>query len=87
MESTEDGPGVVLSRKEAVLAVQRGLDGLPLDLKAVIVLCEFEEMKYEDAAVVLGVPVGTVRSRLHRAKHRLALLLRDDSVTTGKDNV
>ncbi len=85
MESAEDGPGALLNRKEAVLAVQRGLDALPLDLKAVIVLCEFEEMKYEVAALVLGVPVGTVRSRLHRAKNRLALLLRDDSVTAKKD--
>jgi RNA polymerase sigma-70 factor (ECF subfamily) len=57
------------------LAVQRGIAALPLDAREVIVLCEFEEMTYEEAATVLGVPVGTVRSRLHRAKSRLALLL------------
>jgi RNA polymerase sigma-70 factor (ECF subfamily) len=85
IESPEDDPGVVLSRKEAVQAVQRGLDELPLDLKAVIVLCEFEEMKYEDAALVLGVPVGTVRSRLHRAKGRLAGLLHEDRAAGRKD--
>jgi RNA polymerase sigma-70 factor (ECF subfamily) len=86
MESTEDDPGRMLSRKETVLAVQRGLDELPLDLRAVIVLCEFEEMRYEDAAEILAVPVGTVRSRLHRAKSRLALLLREDPAITGKEN-
>jgi RNA polymerase sigma-70 factor (ECF subfamily) len=86
IESPEDDPGVLLIRKEAVLAVQRGLDELPIDLRAVIILCEFEEMKYEDAAVVLAVPVGTVRSRLHRAKNRLALLLCEDPAIVRKEN-
>jgi RNA polymerase sigma-70 factor (ECF subfamily) len=84
-ESREDDPAVAFSRKETVLAVQRGIAELPLHLKEVIVLCEFEEMKYEDAALVLGVPVGTVRSRLHRAKSRLALRLQDDPVAIRKD--
>jgi RNA polymerase sigma-70 factor (ECF subfamily) len=80
LESLEDEPDVSLSRKEAVEAVQRGLDALPLLLKEVIVLCEFEEMKYEDAAKVVGVPVGTIRSRLHRAKARLGILLRGTGI-------
>jgi RNA polymerase sigma factor (sigma-70 family) len=75
VESLDDDPGVTFSRKEAVAAVQRGLDALPVRLKEVIVLCEFEEMKYEDVAKIVGVPVGTIRSRLHRAKARLALIL------------
>jgi len=83
-ESREDDPGVALSRKEAVAAVQRGLEELPTALQEVIVLCEFEEMKYEEAALVLDVPVGTVRSRLHRAKARLGLLLRGAS-HSGKE--
>jgi RNA polymerase sigma-70 factor (ECF subfamily) len=85
-ESPDDNPGVALSRKETVEAVQRGIDGLPLQWKEVIVLCEFEEMTYEDAALVLGVPVGTVRSRLHRAKARLALLLRGAGVSVSVEN-
>ena len=85
-ESMEDDPGVLLSRKVAVAAVQRGLDSLPVQLKEVIVLCEFEEMKYEDAALVVGVPVGTIRSRLHRAKARLALVLGGAAMNTPKEN-
>jgi len=75
-ETPDDDPGVQLSRQQAVDAVQRGIASLPLDAREVIVLCEFEEMSYEEAAIVLGVPIGTVRSRLHRAKNRLAGLLR-----------
>jgi RNA polymerase sigma-70 factor, ECF subfamily len=85
-ESLEGDPDVTLSRNEAVAAVQRGLDTLPVQLKEVIVLCEFEEMKYEDAALVVGVPVGTIRSRLNRAKARLALALGGAAMNTSKEN-
>ncbi len=86
VESLDGDPDVTLSRNEAVAAVQRGLDTLPMQLKEVIVLCEFEEMKYEDAALVVGVPVGTIRSRLHRAKARLALALGGAAMNTSKEN-
>jgi RNA polymerase sigma-70 factor (ECF subfamily) len=75
-----DDPVTALDRSEAVTAVHEGLDALPAELREVIVLCEFEEMKYEEAAMALGVPVGTVRSRLNRAKARLARLLRGPAV-------
>lgn len=77
----EDDPDATLSRKEAVAIVRHGMEALPLPLKEVVVLCEFEELTYERAAAVLGVPVGTVRSRLHRAKARLAQLLRSSPET------
>ena len=71
-------PGVLLSRKEAAIVVQRGIDRLPPDLREVLVLCELEELKYEDAAVALHIPIGTVRSRLYRAKRQLAALLQNE---------
>ena len=86
VESMDDDPSVVLSRKEAVASVRQGLDELPPHMKEVILLCEFEEMTYEDAAAVLNIPIGTVRSRLHRAKAGLAQLLRADAVSTLKEN-
>ena len=81
-ESTDDDPAVTLNRKQALEAVEQGLRDLPPNLREVVVLCELEEMRYEDVAAVLGVPIGTVRSRLHRAKHRLACLLAPEPART-----
>jgi RNA polymerase sigma factor (sigma-70 family) len=64
----DDDPDAILSRSESVVLVRHGMDDLPLPLKEANVLCEFKELTYERAAAVLGVPVGTVRSRLHRSK-------------------
>jgi RNA polymerase sigma-70 factor (ECF subfamily) len=86
VESPEDSPVTRLMRQEAVALVRQGLDELPLPLKEVIVLCELEEMSYEETALVLGAPIGTVRSRLHRAKARLASLLRGEAVSVRSEN-
>lgn len=84
-QSSADDPHVALSRKEAVAAVRQGLDSLPEQLRQVIVLCEFEEMSYEEVAFILDVPIGTVRSRLHRAKARLAKVLAGVPATSWKE--
>jgi RNA polymerase sigma-70 factor (ECF subfamily) len=76
LRCTNDGPVELLLRQEAVAVVRAGMDELPPLLREVVILCSFEEMSYEQAAQVLAVPLGTVRSRLHRAKARLAGLLR-----------
>ena len=78
VEFSGDGPAELLLRREAVAAVRAGMDELPAALREVVILCSLEEMSYEQAAQVLSVPVGTVRSRLHRAKARLAWLLRGE---------
>ena len=79
-----DGPAETLLRREAVEAVRAGMDELPPALREVVILCALEEMSYEEAAQVLSVPVGTVRSRLHRAKARLAGLLRGEMANTER---
>jgi RNA polymerase sigma-70 factor (ECF subfamily) len=79
-----DGPAEILLRHEAVRLVRDGMDELPPALREVVVLCALEEMSYEEAAQVLAVPVGTVRSRLHRAKARLAALLRGEMANTER---
>jgi len=58
------------------------MDELPPLLREVVILCSLEEMSYEQVARILAVPVGTVRSRLHRAKARLAGLLRTEMADT-----
>jgi RNA polymerase sigma-70 factor (ECF subfamily) len=85
-ESLEDSPITLLLRQEAVSTVWRGLNELSLPLREVIVLCELEEMSYEQTAAVLAVPIGTVRSRLHRAKAQLKNLLREKTLCIETEN-
>ena len=49
----------------------RELDGLPEEYRLAVVLCDVEEMTYEEAATACGVPTGTVRSRLFRGRRLL----------------
>jgi RNA polymerase sigma-70 factor (ECF subfamily) len=55
--------------------VERAVDALPIEFREVIVLREVQEMSYKEISVVTGVPIGTVMSRLARARTRLATLL------------
>lgn len=81
--TSEEDPMGLLLRKEAITAVQNTLDRLPAELREVIVLCALEEMSYEEAARITAVPVGTVRSRLHRAKVQMARTLRGEMASIG----
>jgi len=61
--------------------VQRALDALSPEYRAAVVLCDIEGLSYEEIAVTLGIKLGTVRSRIHRARSQLraALPHRDPS--------
>ena len=61
---------------ESIERVRRAVLTLPPSYREVVVLCDFHEMAYEQAAGVLGCPIGTVRSRLHRARDLLLAKLR-----------
>lgn len=52
--------------------VARALEAVPLHFRATLVLIDIEEMAYRDAAMLLGVPLGTIMSRLHRGRAMLA---------------
>jgi len=67
-----DDPLAGLTRHEAIEALRRAVHALPRRYREVVVMCDLEELDYADAAVALGCPIGTVRSRMHRAR---ALLL------------
>jgi len=71
-----EDPFADLARSEVIEAVRRGVLALPTHYREVIVLCDLHEMNYADAAAVLGCALGTVRSRLHRARKVLAEKLR-----------
>jgi len=57
-----------LSRTETIESVRKAVLALPERYREVVVLCDLQEMSYLEAAEILGCAVGTVRSRLHRAR-------------------
>ena len=63
------------SRSDDALDLERCLQRLPPDQRAVLLLVAMEDMGYEDTARILGIPVGTVMSRLSRARSRLRALM------------
>jgi len=70
--SSGEDPHATLARQEAIHSVRQAILSLPEHYRETVVLCDLNEMSYEETASVLGCSVGTVRSRLHRAR---ALLL------------
>ncbi|MFZ0737402.1 MAG: RNA polymerase sigma factor [Candidatus Acidiferrales bacterium] len=77
---THPGPIVApvdLSRGETIASVREAVLSLPGHYREVVVLCDLQEMSYEAAAGVLECAVGTVRSRLHRARAMLAAKLKE----------
>jgi RNA polymerase sigma-70 factor (ECF subfamily) len=73
----EAGPDRVLAQKQLAQQLQQALDELPFDQRSVIVLREIDGLSYEEIAFSLGVAVGTVKSRLTRARQALRHQLRD----------
>jgi RNA polymerase sigma-70 factor (ECF subfamily) len=65
--SPED-PHWAMSRQQSIQTVQQAVLSLPEHYREAVVLCDLNEVSYEDAASVLGCSVGTVRSRLHRGR-------------------
>jgi RNA polymerase sigma-70 factor (ECF subfamily) len=65
-----------LTRAETVELVRRAVLSLPAKYREVVVLCELQDMSYGEAAEILGCAIGTVRSRLHRARALLLAKLR-----------
>jgi len=69
-------PDAMLASREIVEAVHTAIGELPEDLRTAIVLREIEGMRYEDIAQTMGCPIGTVRSRIFRAREAIAARLR-----------
>ena len=61
-------------------AIALAIESLPLPFREVLLLSDVEEMSYADIATTLALPIGTVTSRLGRARRRLREILRDDVV-------
>lgn len=75
-DSAESDPSAPLQRAERDRMIQDALNALAADHRAVVVMKEFDGLQYEEIAAMLEIPIGTVRSRLHRARCELRVRLR-----------
>lgn len=64
-------PEETIERQELDLAIQHCLNGLPDDFRTVVILVDMQGLDYVEAAQAIGTPVGTIKSRLARARFRL----------------
>jgi RNA polymerase sigma-70 factor (ECF subfamily) len=77
-------PEIELLRQADSRLLRRGFESLPLPLREVMVLRELEGLSYKEIAAVAGVPIGTVMSRLSRARRQLQDFLIDHGVKEGR---
>ncbi|MFT3770424.1 MAG: sigma-70 family RNA polymerase sigma factor [Minicystis sp.] len=75
MKDPGSTPEEILADREAEARLERLLDAIDLDRRAVFVMFELEEMPCAEIAAIVGVPVGTVYSRLYAARRELAKLV------------
>lgn len=69
---SNDDPQIDTMRRQQLEAVYAGLDELPSELAEVVVLADLQGWSLEETATYLEAPLGTIKSRLHRARKRLA---------------
>ena len=77
-------PETELERRELRRAIDRALDELPQDQRSILLLRELNGMSYAEIAEALRLEAGTVKSRLFRARARLAKILKEDGTFFGK---
>jgi RNA polymerase sigma-70 factor, ECF subfamily len=68
LASKEHGPEQAYEQMNLDPEIQAALDALPADFRVAVVLCDLEQLSYEEIAATLGIKVGTVRSRIHRGR-------------------
>jgi RNA polymerase sigma factor (sigma-70 family) len=62
------------------------INALPVDFRTVILLCDIEGFTYEEISKIIDIPIGTVRSRLHRARNMLKEKLKDYAASLGYED-
>ena len=76
-DQADDAPSPYLQLEEGERkkALEQGIDKLSPDQRLALVLCDLQSLSYEEAAAVMECPIGTVRSRLYRARQNLKSIL------------
>jgi RNA polymerase sigma-70 factor (ECF subfamily) len=72
--TSETPESVLLARIESE-SIQAALKELPVNYREIILLCDLEEMSYQEISLAIGIPIGTVMSRLSRARKVMRILL------------
>ncbi len=85
--SEDPSPETLYESKQIDQAFQAGLRKLSLKLRAIIVLKEMEELSYEEIAETLEISMGTVKSRIARAREELKIILKDFREQNSQNNV
>src|SRR3954470_17772773 len=75
MAGTDPGPEQTYHEMHLDPEIEAALDALPPDFRVAVVLCDLEQLSYEEIAATLGIKVGTVRSRIHRGRVMLRAAL------------
>jgi RNA polymerase sigma-70 factor (ECF subfamily) len=71
-----DDPSAALARSQDLIRLRKAIIDLPSRYREVVILCDLHGLSYADAANVIDTPIGTLRSRLHRARNLLIARLR-----------
>ena len=82
-EAQRRGEAQLLDRIDVGPAIRRAMDALPSTFRIAVALVDVEGLSYEEAAAVEGVPIGTVRSRLFRARRQLQAQLLEHARDAG----
>jgi RNA polymerase sigma factor (sigma-70 family) len=77
----------LMLQRQAIDTVRRAIEELPDDFREVIVLRELEGLSYREIAAVVGIPMGTVMSRLARGRERLLVILGSSATMEGHRDV
>ena len=77
LPAVKETPESILLQRSDQLLVQVALERLPVTYREVLLLCEFEEMSYQEISATLAIPIGTVMSRLSRARRALRSVVQE----------
>ena len=76
LEAQSEAPDTAIDAREAASVAAKLLDGLPETLREVVILYFYNDMKYAEISEALGLPMGTVKSRLFRAVREMAAMMK-----------
>jgi RNA polymerase sigma-70 factor (ECF subfamily) len=83
----KDTPETILIDRSRAQLLESGIGDLPVHFREILLLCDVEEMSYQEIAETLSIPIGTVMSRLSRARKTLRIDLRLRGEGSGRGQV